>query len=221
MTRAAQTSPSGGTRVARSTLIVMGGLLAALITGLFRQRIIAAQFGTSAPMDAYIAANGLPELLFIMLAGGALGFAFIPIYTEYLTAEDGTGANQLVSQVVNSIFILALIVSVLAALLAPTIVRAPWGLGPHFPEPIQALAVELMRLLLFSTVIFAISSIISSILHSHQHFVLPALSPLVYSLGVIFGALVFAPSMGIHGLAWGAIVGAFLHLGVQIPGLFR
>lgn len=221
MTRAAQTSPSGSPRVARSTLIVMGGLLAALITGLFRQRIIAAQFGTSASMDAFIAANGLPELLFIMLAGGALGFAFIPIYTEYLTAEDGSGANQLASQVVNSIFILALIVSVLAALLAPTIVRAPWGLGPHFPEPIQALAVELMRLLLFSTVIFAISSIVSSVLHSHQHFVLPALSPIVYSLGVIFGALVFAPSMGIHGLAWGAIVGAFLHLGVQIPGLFR
>lgn len=200
---------------------MMGGLLAALLTGLIRQRIIAVQFGTSAPMDAFIAANGLPELLFIMLAGGALGFAFIPIYTELLTSDDRNGADRLASQVVNSIFILALIVSALAALLAPTIVTAPWGLAPRFPEPVQALTVELIRLLLFSTIIFAISSIVSSVLQSHQYFILPALSPTVYNFGLIFGALVLAPTMGIHGLAWGAIVGALLHLGVQIPGLFR
>jgi putative peptidoglycan lipid II flippase len=179
MSSEVQPSPTSSTRVAKSTLIVMGGLLAALLTGLIRQRIIAGQFGTSAPMDAFIAANGLPELLFIMLAGGALGFAFIPIYTEFLTVEDRGGADRLASQVVNSIFILALIVSALAALLAPTIVTAPWGLGPHFPEPVQKLAVELMRLLLLSTIIFAISSIITGVLHSHPHLVLPAISPIV------------------------------------------
>jgi len=158
MTSQVQPPPIRTTRVARSTLIVMGGLLAALITGLFRQRIIAAQFGTSASMDAFIAANGLPELLFIMLAGGALGFAFIPIYTEFLTSEDGTGADRLASQVVNSIFILALVVSALAALLAPTIVSAPWGLAPYFPEPVQALTVELMRLLRLSSLSAASSA---------------------------------------------------------------
>ncbi len=221
MTEQPQLSPTSSTRVVKSTLIVMGGLLAALLTGLIRQRIIAGQFGTSAPMDAFIAANGLPELLFIMLAGGALGFAFIPIYTEFLSSGDRADADRLASQVVNSIFILALIVSALAALLAPTIVTAPWGLAPHFPEPVQALTVELIRLLLFSTIIFAISSIITGVLHSHQYFILPALSPIVYNFGVIFGALVLTPTMGIHGLAWGAIFGALLHLGVQIPGLFR
>lgn len=221
MSSQVQSPPTSSARVARSTLIVMGGLLAALLTGLIRQRIIAARFGTSAPMDAFIAANGLPELLFIMLAGGALGFAFIPIYTRFLTSEDRAGADRLASQIVNSIFILALFVSALAALLAPTLVTAPWGLAPHFPEPVQALTVELIRLLLFSTIIFAISSIITGVLHSHQYFVLPALSPIVYNFGVIFGALVLTPTMGIHGLAWGAIFGALLHLAVQIPGLFR
>ena len=199
----------------------MGGLLAALLTGLVRQRIIAGQFGTSAPMDAFIAANGLPELLFIMLAGGALGFAFIPIYTELLTDEDRAGSNRLASQVINSIFILALIVSALAAIFAPTFVKAPWGLGANFPEPVQELTIELLRLLLLSTVIFAISSIITAVLQSHQHFILPAISPVVYNFGIIFGALFLTSSMGIHGLAWGAIFGALLHLGVQIPGLFR
>ncbi|MFQ5943912.1 MAG: lipid II flippase MurJ, partial [Anaerolineales bacterium] len=221
MTIQAQPSPTSATRVAKSTLIVMGGLFAALITGLIRQRIIAGQFGTSAPMDAFIAANGLPELLFIMLAGGALGFAFIPIYTEFLTTGDRSDADRLASQVVNSIFILALIVSSLAALYAPTFVTAPWGLGPNFPQPVQELTIELLRLLLLSTIIFAISSITTAVLQSHQHFILPAISPIVYNFGVIFGALALAPTMGIHGLAWGAIVGALLHLGVQIPGLFR
>ena len=200
----------------------MGGLLAALLTGLIRQRIIAGQFGTSAPMDAFIAANGLPELLFIMLAGGALGFAFIPIYTEFLTAGDSDGADRLASQVVNSIFILALIVSALAALFAPTFVKAPWGLGPNFPEPVQELTIELLRLLLLSTIIFAISSIITAVLQSHQHFILPAISPIVYNVR----RHLRRPSLrllrwGSMDLAWGAIVGAVLHLGVQIPGLFR
>jgi len=221
MTDKPQPSPTSSIRVAKSTLIVMGGLVAALLTGLVRQRIIAGQFGTAALMDAFTAADGLPELLFIMLAGGALGFAFIPIYTEFLTKGDRTGANRLASQVINTIFLLALIVSVLAAVLAPTLVSAPWGFAPNFPKPLQELTVELMRLLLLSTIIFAISSIITSVLQSHQHFILPALAPVVRNFGIIFGALVLSPSMGIHGLAWGAIIGALLHLGVQIPGLFR
>ena len=214
-------SPTSSIGVARSTLIVMGGLLAALITGLIRQRIIAGLFGTSAPMDAFSAADGLPELLFIVLSGGALGFAFIPIYTEFLTKGDRQGASRLASQVINTIFLLSVVVSLLAAAFAPTLVSAPWGFGPHFPEPIRALTAELMRLLLLSTIIFAISSIITSVLQSHQHFILPAIAPIVRNFGIIFGALVLAPSMGIHGLAWGAIIGAVLHLAVQIPGLFR
>jgi putative peptidoglycan lipid II flippase len=190
------TPQTSSTRVAKSTLIVMGGLLAALVTGLIRQRIIAGQFGTTAPMDAFTAADELPELLFIMLASvGTLGFAFIPIYTEFLTKNDKAGADRLASQVVNTILILALVVAAIAALLAPTIVTAPWGLGPHFPESVQVLTIELVRLLLISTIIFAISGLITAVLQSNQHFILPALSPTARNFGVIFGAVVLAPSM--------------------------
>jgi putative peptidoglycan lipid II flippase len=221
MTITSATYPRTTHRVARSTVIVMGGMLASMAMGLVRQRIIAAKFGTTLTLDAYTAANGLPELLFTMLAGGALTFAFIPIYSEYVSSGDRTGGNRLVSQVVNSIFLLALLTSALAALAAPTLVSAPWGLGPHFPVETQRLTAELMRLLLVSTVLFAISSFATGVLHAHQHFLLPAISPIVFSVGVIFGALVLSPSLGIHGLAWGAIAGAALHLVVQIPGLIR
>ena len=207
--------------VVRSTLIVMGGMLASMAMGLVRQRVIAATFGTGVELDAYTAANGLPELLFTMLAGGALTFAFIPIYTGFLTSGDRLGSNRLASQVISTIFLLALGVSALAALLAPTLVSAPWGLGPHFPPEVQRLTSDLMRLLLLSTILFAISSILSGVLHAHRHFLLPAISPILYSLGVIFGAQVLSPTLGIFGLGWGALVGAALHLGVQIPGLIR
>lgn len=225
----------------------MGGLLASMAVGLLRQRIIASIFGTSQTFDAYTAANGLPELLFTMLAGGALSFAFIPVYTEFLGrrgtgGDEGSGptggqsqaapsrtppngrdqaGNRLVSQVINSVFLLALSASVLAAIFAPALIRAPWGIAPNFPAETQRLTVELMRLLLISTVLFAVSSIATGVLHAHQHFILPALSPIVYSGGVIFGALVLSPRLGIHGLAWGAIAGAALHLLVQLPGLIR
>jgi putative peptidoglycan lipid II flippase len=78
-----------------------------------------------------------------------------------------------------------------------------------------------MRILLLSTIIFTASSILTGTLHAHQHFLLPALAPTMYSLGIIFGAFFLEPSLGIFGLAWGAVIGALLHLSIQIPGLIR
>jgi putative peptidoglycan lipid II flippase len=220
MSRAsAAQAPTG--RVARSTLIVMGGMLLALITGLARQRAIAARFGTGAALDAYTAANGLPELLVTMLAGGALSFAFIPVYSGFLQRQDRPAADRLASQVVSAIFLLSGLASALAALLAPALVRAPWGIAPRFPPETQELTAQVMRVLLVSVVLFSMSSILTGTLHAHQHFVLPALAPILYNGGVIAGAVWLAPRLGIFGLAWGAVLGAGMHLLVQLPGAAR
>jgi putative peptidoglycan lipid II flippase len=208
-------------RVARSTLIVMGGLATSIVFGFLRQRVIALRFGTSAELDAFTAANGIPELLFTMLAGGALAFAFIPVYTQLLTQDEGTQSNLLLSRVINTILLLVGSLGTLLAIFAPTLVSAPWGVGPSFPPETQTLTAELMRVLFISTVIFAASSILTGALHAHQHFLLPALAPSMYSLGIIFGALVLGPRWGIFGLAWGAILGAGLHLLIQLPGAWK
>ena len=210
--------PSRGVGVARSTIVVMLGLGASLVIGLIRQRIVATRFGTTAELDAFSAANGISELLFTMLAGGALAFAFIPIFSE-LRGRDETGAQRLFSQVVNTILLLTGAAGILIALIAPTLVSGRLGIAPNFPAEIQALTVELMRILLLSTVIFAVSSIITGTLHAHQHFLLPALAPSMYSLGIILGAVYLQPGMGVFSLAWGACIGAILHLLIQIPGL--
>lgn len=222
MTNSTAAAEPGTTRtkqVARSTLVVMAGLASSLVIGLVRQRIIANTFGTSAALDAFTAANGIPELLFTMLSGGALAFAFIPIYSTHIREGDTSGGNNLFSQVVNSILLLTALLAILIAVFAISLVRAPWGIGPHFPPEVQRLTADLMRILLLSTVIFAVSSILTGTLHAHQHFLLPAIAPSLYSLGIIVGALALAPSLGIFGLAWGAVLGALLHFLIQLPGI--
>ncbi|MBN1310443.1 MAG: murein biosynthesis integral membrane protein MurJ [Anaerolineae bacterium] len=206
-------------QVGCSTLIVIGGSLLAFPVGLLRQRIIAGIFGTGSAYDAYTAADGLSELLVVALSAGTLVYAFMPVYLELLKKNDQRGANTLASQVVNVIFLMTGLAAILGALLAPTLVSAPWGIGPGYPPDIQTLTAQILQILLISTVIFSISSIFTGTLHAHQHFWLPALAPTIYYVGIIFGALVLAPQMGIFGLAWGAVIGASMHLLIQVPGL--
>lgn len=220
MTQAADTPATAAQstgQVARSTLVVMSGLALALVVGIVRQIIVSSQFGTSADYDAFRAANTIPELLYTMLSGGALAFAFIPVYTEVLTRSGVRDASILLSQVVNTILLLTAAASVIAGLLAPWLIS--WLVAPNFPQELQALTAAIMRVLLFSTVIFAVSSVFTGALHAHNHFLFPALAPTMYTAGIIFGALVLKPSMGIFGLAWGAVLGAVLHLVIQMPGL--
>ncbi len=216
-------SPDTGTTkskvglIARSTLIISAGWGASIVVGLLRQRIIAGQFGTSAVLDAFTAGNVVPELIYTMLSGGALGFAFIPVYKERL--EKVGNASDLFSKVVNWIFLITLFLSGLAFLFAPFLVTSNWGVGALYPADVQVLTINLMRVLLFSTIIFSISSILTSTLYAHEHFITPALLPSLYSAGIIFGALVLAPTLGIFGIAWGAVLGSLFHLLIQIPAL--
>ncbi|OJX40667.1 MAG: murein biosynthesis integral membrane protein MurJ [Chloroflexi bacterium 44-23] len=210
-------SPSKTISIARSTVIISAGWGVSIVVGLLRQRIIAGQFGTGAELDAFAAANVVPELIYTMLSGGALSFAFLPVYKERLEKKEG--ANALFSKVVNWIFLITLAASALALLAAPWLVGSKWGVGASYPSEIQALIVQLMRILLFSTLIFSISSILTSALYAHEHFVVPALLPSLYSAGIIFGALFLTPSMGIFGIAWGAVLGSLLHLLIQVPAI--
>lgn len=213
--------PASRGNIVHSTLIVMGGFASSIVIGLIRQRIIAATFGTSAALDAYTAANKLPELLFTLLSGGALAFAYIPVYRQILNRNDTSASNTLFSQVTNNILLLTGCLALIIAISATTLVTEPWGIAPHFPAQVQTTTIELMRILLFSTAIFSVSSILTGTLHAHQHFLLPAIAPSMYSGGIIVGALVFAPSLGIWGLAWGAVLGSFLHFLIQLPALFK
>ena len=108
--------------------------------------------------------------------------------------------------------------SFISSLFAPQIARM---LAPHSSPDLQLLTAKLLRILLITSTIFGASGLLSGILNAHQRFWLPSLASAIYWVGLIIGLLFFVPSLGIYGLAWGAVLGACLHLCIQLPDLFR
>ncbi len=200
-----------------------------------RSVLVARQFRLSMELDAFNVANNLPDLLFALISGGALAMAFIPILSETLTLHGRAAAWNLFSRLANLGFLATASAALLVALFAEQIVRAQFGIAPGFGSAQQALVAELMRLNLIATLIFSLSGLVMAGLQSNQHFLLPALAPALYNLGQIVGVLVFSPAepyviggfalpalgLGVHGLVYGVILGASLHLLIQVPGLIK
>ncbi len=203
--------------IARSTLIVMIAFGIAKIISLAQTVIIARVFGLSQDWDAFVAANSIPELIFTLIAGGALAHAFIPVFGGFLARGDKDGAWRTASHVINTIFTATFVVSVITFFAAPWLVANV--VAPGFDAVAQSQTVELMRILLVSTLIFSVSGISMGILQSHNHFLLPALAPIMFDLGILFGVLFLITPLGVNGVAVGAVLGAAMHFGIQIPGL--
>lgn len=209
-------------QLARSAVLVTTLFAVSRLLGLLREVVIGAQFGTSAELDAYLAAFRLPDLIFYLVAGGALGSAFIPMFTANLTRPDDPAhrsAWRLASAVSNLVLLVSTAVALVAALLAKPLVAAV--IAPGFTPAQQALTVNLMRLMLAAPVIFGVSGIFMGILNSFQHFLAPALAPVIYNLAIIVAAWFLAPRWGVFGLALGVVAGAVGHLLVQVPALLR
>ena len=197
--------------------------------------IISRQFGLSAELDVFNAANNLPDMLFMLISGGALAIAFIPVLTEVLTKEGRSKAWDLFSNILNIAFILTALAAIVIAIFAEPLVTNQLGIAPGFTEAQTVDTIRLLRLNLISTLIFSLSGLAMAGLQANQHFLLPALAPILYDLGQIFGALVLAPTeplklgpislpamgFGVDGLVYGVILGALLHLLIQVPGLIK
>lgn len=198
----------------------MLGMALSSLTGLLSTMLISRAFGTSADLEAYVAANRVTEIIFNLISGGALASAFLPVFTGFIENGDRPGAWKLASAIVNLAIVLLTGVSLATWIAAPWLV--PNIIAPGFTDPGQIdLTVSLLRLMLVTPTLFGISGLVMAILQAHQHFALPALAPASYRLGTIAGVVFLAPSMGIYGLAWGVVLGTALHLLVQVPALPR
>jgi putative peptidoglycan lipid II flippase len=219
--------------IAKSSLIIAVFFGIDKVLGFIRQVFVARQFGLTYEIDVFNAANNIPDLLSALISGGALGVALIPVLSEYLERRGRPASWDLFSRIVNLAFLVTAAISVLIVIFAGPLVR--YVITPGFPPEQQALTVELMRLDLLAILIFSISGLVMAGLQANQHFLLPAMAPGLYNIGQIFGVAVLAPSqgfsigpitlpafgLGIHGLVYGVIFGALLHLGIQVPGLLR
>lgn len=239
-------------QVARAAVLVVFGFLASGVLGLIRTAVFAAIFGTGAELDTFYTAQRIPELLFTLVAGGALGSSFIPIFAKYLAADDDESAWRLASAVMTLSALAALVLGLVL------IVAAPLYMPLLYQRTLyQHLAVRLAQIMMVTPVIFAISGLLMGILNAHQKFFLSSLAISMNNVGLIIGALVIAPLLAVgaglfsygadggtlavidllprdsslldyyaprranvYGLAIGAVLGAVLHLVVQLPGLF-
>lgn len=206
----------------RTSLLIAFFFFIDKILAFVRVGIISRQYANSVELlDTFNAANNLPDVLFALISGGALAMAFIPLMSEYLTTRGRAAAWELFSRVANLAFVVTGSLALFVAIFAEPIVNAELGIAPGFrPEQRQLLA-ELMRLNLIGTLIFSISGLVMAGLQTNQQFILPALAPILYNVGQIVGAVFLVPIFGIYGLVYGVILGAAMHLLIQVPGLFK
>lgn len=246
----AQSRALSNSQIFRAAAIVLVGFLASGVLGLLRTAIFSAQFGASSELGAFYTAQQIPELLFNLVAGGALGSSFIPVYSRFLSRNKDEEAWNLASAVMTLSILAALILGLFLIVLAPVYMPILYSRTLY-----QTLAIQLTQIMMFTTVIFAASGLLMGILNAHQSFLLPALALSMNNVGLIFGALVLAPalsttvgvfayppispllafkqfpdvdmlifitippSVNVYGLALGAVLGALLHLTIQLPGL--
>ncbi|HEY7092635.1 MAG TPA: murein biosynthesis integral membrane protein MurJ [Ktedonobacterales bacterium] len=217
----------------RATAIVSGALLLSRVLGLVRTTLFAATFGISTDANAFTNAFVFPELIFNIVAGGALASAFIPVFTGYLIEKkDRRTAWHIASAALNLSIAALTILAIVGFIFTPQILNII--LHPLFTDPdqtIQAdLVINLTRVMLLQPIFLGGATVAVAILQARQSFVLPAIAQVLYTASLIFGILltiadrrwgIFGGNLGIYGPALGVVLGAFLQLVIQIPGLRR
>lgn len=193
--------------------ILAASALASSILALVRDRLLAHAFGAGAVLDLYYAAFRVPDFIFV--ATGALVSVYVLI--PQLAKRDDEGKRAYIDTVVAGFMLLSVTVAAFAAFAAPII------LGALFPEVGSNLStlVLLTRIMLLQPILLGLSNICAAITQTKHRYALYSLSPLLYNIGIIAGVLGFYPLFGTAGLAYGVVLGAVLHVGVQIPSIMR
>ena len=198
-----------------AAIVLMMAVMLSGILGLIRDRLLAATFfdGQRWQLDVYFAAFRLPDMLFQLVVLGALSAAFIPVYSSYLRKSPKTAWK-----IANSLITLATLVFLgLAVLIFAAATPLSQKIAPDFSAIEIQLMVNLTRTMLLAQLFFVVSNFITGILQSHQRFLIPAIAPVLYNLGIIGGIIWLSPTMGIYGPTYGVVIGSLLHLLIQLP----
>lgn len=180
---------------------------------LVRDRIFASTFGADEVLDLYYAAFKIPDLLFVSIASFVSIYVLIPVISD--TFERDQVATRRTIDTVFTVFFAALaLVSAGVWFFLPQFLAF---LFPGFTPDQVVVAASLSAIMLLQPILLGLSNLLASITQLKGRFLLYAVSPLLYNTGIIFGALVLYPAFGLSGLAWGVVLGAVLHLLVQVP----
>lgn len=196
-----------------AAVVIMLMIAVSRVLGLVRNRVLA-HFFSAETLAVYLAAFRLPEVVFEVLIFGALSSAFIPTFTSYLSKDKKEEAWYVASVSLNFAVAIFLLVAVIFFFLARPFYQL---IAPGFDSTQIEMVVKLTRLLLLAQGFFIISYFLTGVLESLQRFLIPAIAPLFYNLGIILGAWLLSEKVGILAPTIGAVGGAFLHFLVQLP----
>lgn len=205
-------------RLARAGLIVTAAFLVSRVLGYVRVVVVATTFNIGRELDTFYAAFRIPDLVFQLVAAGALGSALIPIVSGLLGTGQQRRAWRVVSTVTNLMLLALLALAVLLFATAPLLVPA---ITPGFDEAQLKTTIELSRIMLLSPILLALGAVATSVLNARGRFAASAFAPIAYNVGILGGAVFLAPSMGVNGLAVGVVAGALGHVLVQLRPMVR
>lgn len=203
------------TNILSAAFVIMSTYALSHIIGLVKTRLlISVFFGSKAPiLDVYYAAFVIPDTIFQLLVIGSLSAAFIPVFTRYLSKKTSE-AWYIAAMSLNLILLVFLVISIGIFAFAPQFSQL---IAPGFNLSQIATMSSLLRVMLIAQLFFCISGFFTGMIQSHQRFLIPALAPVAYNLGIIGGILFLSPTMGIYGPAWGVVIGAAVHMFIQLP----
>lgn len=195
-----------------ATLVLAVFSLISGFLGLLSDRLLAARFGAGIETSVYFAAFKIPDLVYNLLILGGILAAFLPLFTEYFSKDQKSGF-VMANHVLSAFFFLLSLFSLLLFVLSPWLVKI---MAPGFDQEARNMLLTLVRILLVQPIILGVSNIFSGILHYFYRFLAYSLAPILYNVGIILGILFFTPYFGIFGVGMGVVLGAFLHLFIQI-----
>lgn len=202
----------------QAAYILAGFAFGSQILALVRDRLLASSFGTGPTLDVYYAAFRIPDFLFATVASLLSLYALLPVLSKF-EAEDERYIVSFLRQALFIFFIAMAAIAGIAAYFAPELVT--WIAPGIAHDPTQhANLVLLARILLLQPIFLGASNILAALTQLRHRFFLYSISPLLYNVGIIVGIIFFYPAYGVAGLGWGVVLGAFLHVLIQLPFFF-
>ncbi|WP_276662502.1 murein biosynthesis integral membrane protein MurJ [Syntrophomonas wolfei] len=207
-----------GRNVARAAVLLMITVILSRILGYGREVALYTLFGQDYITDAYRAAFSIPDFIYMLLVGGALSSAFIPVISTFVARDQEEDAWRSASIVLNYVLLLMLFIMALAYLYTPLLMKI---LVPGLPAQYSDLAVYLTRIMFIQTFFMALNGMAMGILNSFHHFWAPAWGSLLYNLVIIVVGVGLEKQLGITAFSLGVVLGAVANFVVQIPALRR
>ncbi len=202
--------------IEKSALIIALATIVGSILGILKNTVLASKFGASRDLDIYFAAFRVPDFLYSLLVFSSLSSSFMPIFAKVIK----NGKNDAWSLVSGIFSVFSVFFGIFAVLVFFFSDELAMFIAPGFSSMDSEKLSLMLKILMIQPIFLSISNLFSVTLQGFKKFFISSLAPVFYNLGIIIGVLWLSDLWGINGVAWGVVLGALLHLLVQLPGLF-